>query len=378
MSMTEKTKNEPLSQRNSEIDLLRFAFSVMILLFHADVFYGNDRPFPSGNFCVEFFFLVSGYLMMQSITKKNRNGTPVSVGRETARFLSRKIAALMPEYLIAWIISFAVVCTAKKLSFSGAFALFVSDWWELNFLKMTGLNGGDVNGVIWYISSMLLCMALLYPLVRKFPDTMVFVVLPLMSAFLLGWLYQNGTLRTKPQDWMGFTYKGNIRALAEISLGIICYQITGWLKQLHLSTAGKVLLSVLKWVCMLGVIAAIAGNIPSKADYSLLVVLVIGVALIFSEQGIDANWCSCKFTSLLGQFSTPLFLCQIAYRNNMKLLFPSVADRNKMLAIYVVLSFGTAVAVMILSNIIRRNAGNMRNGLKNLMFASEPVSGGEQ
>lgn len=137
-------------KRNGEIDLLRFLLAAMIMLFHAGSFYG-DELFPGGNLCVEFFFIISGYLMMVSIDRKNKDGRSETIGVETTKFLQRKISALMPEYLLAWVVSFCVIYIAKDLSRSGAMDLLVRSIWEMLFLKMTGLNGPNVNGVVWYI-----------------------------------------------------------------------------------------------------------------------------------------------------------------------------------------------------------------------------------
>ena len=59
-----------MKQKNAAIDLLKFLFAMMILLFHG----GKNLPgqvslFPNGRIGVEFFFLVSGYLMAASAAR---------------------------------------------------------------------------------------------------------------------------------------------------------------------------------------------------------------------------------------------------------------------------------------------------------------------
>ena len=53
-------------KRNGEIDAFRFVFAIVIFLFHFGVFLQNSalkNVFKFGNIGVEFFFLVSGYLL---------------------------------------------------------------------------------------------------------------------------------------------------------------------------------------------------------------------------------------------------------------------------------------------------------------------------
>ena len=57
---------------NGKIELLRFVFAVIIVIHHSRYIFGDDySPFLGGSLGVEFFFFVSGYLMMATIAKRN-------------------------------------------------------------------------------------------------------------------------------------------------------------------------------------------------------------------------------------------------------------------------------------------------------------------
>lgn len=71
-------------QRNGKIELLRFIFCMAVLLFHCEKYVLGEPSLEKGYhlslFChgsmgVEFFFLVSGFLMAKSISKKIRMQT---------------------------------------------------------------------------------------------------------------------------------------------------------------------------------------------------------------------------------------------------------------------------------------------------------------
>ena len=77
--------------RNGKLELLRFLFSVIVMLLHAGNIPGfENRLFKTGAFSVEFFFLISGYLMMGSIERSMTYPQQESIGKETFRFLRKK------------------------------------------------------------------------------------------------------------------------------------------------------------------------------------------------------------------------------------------------------------------------------------------------
>ena len=56
------------AKRNGKIEFLRFLFSLIIVVHHSRMFLGDEiSPFLGGSLAVEFFFFVSGYLMMAYI-----------------------------------------------------------------------------------------------------------------------------------------------------------------------------------------------------------------------------------------------------------------------------------------------------------------------
>ena len=77
-------------KRNGRIDLLRFVFALVIMLHHSRYVLGDDHAvFIGGSLAVEFFFLVSGYLMAVSAERANQRGPMTRPGAETWSFLLR-------------------------------------------------------------------------------------------------------------------------------------------------------------------------------------------------------------------------------------------------------------------------------------------------
>ena len=101
-------------KRNGAVDFWKFLYAAVIMCFHSLYFAGSEKYyFYDGANMVEYFFLVSGFLMAASVLKSDPANTPV--WKNTWQFLFHKIRSLCPEYYVAWAISFIMKQTAGGL-----------------------------------------------------------------------------------------------------------------------------------------------------------------------------------------------------------------------------------------------------------------------
>lgn len=359
MKLNQLTKNRKRSERSSEIELLRFLFAITVVIFHAQSFYGTDIPFIGGSFSVEFFFLTSGYLMMQSVEKKRQAGASKDLGLETVDFLKRKMSVLFPESIFAWFLALALTGIDAGWALQKYVSVLVERWYEIPMVKMAGVDGGDINGVIWYISAMLLCMAFMYPLLRKYTDMMGRVILPLTSVLVFGWLYQRGNVASRPTLWYGFVYKGVLRAYSEMALGAGSFYIVQKLRSYRLTMLGRCIVTAVKWICFLAVFYAMYTDSARKYDYLFILVTLIGLIAVFSAQGVDYNWCQCRAVTFLGKFSVPLYLTHISQRYVIHILLPN-AGRNLQLLVYLAGAILVSLCNMGLSSLVRKGIRKCR------------------
>lgn len=257
------------------------------------------------------------------------------------------------EILISWIIGFIAICVLQSLNIAQILKKLSNAVFEVLLIQRFGLGSNAVNYPIWYIQSMLLVMLVLYPSNRKWPDFMKYIGMPLIALSLLGYLQQTQKTLRNPSLWMGFTYKGNIRAMAELCLGAETYYITQKFASIPLKKFARILLAVVKWMCWIGLLVYMwKGN--TEYDFSMLVVLVVAVILAFSKQCIDTELYNNRFISLLGKFSLCLYLSHMPFALSLGKALPEGLRYRYMLLIYVVCSFVTALVVMCLSRLIRK------------------------
>ncbi len=363
-----------MKQKNAAIDLLKFLFAMMILLFHG----GKNLPgqvslFPNGRIGVEFFFLVSGYLMAASAARLQApEGEKLSVWRSTASFIGHKIARLSPDVFIAWFVAYGVTMAARGYGFTTAVLKLFSGLFELLFLQRAGFVGQvSVNGATWYLSGMLLAMALLVPLLLTKRDCYLHWFAPLAAILLYGYLnqiWQNGLAGTV--GWGGFATKGLLRALAGLNLGVVCYTAAGALGRLRLKGPARLLASLTAVCCFLFVALHVHTMKQSSYDYVLVLLLAVGVTVTFSGAGLAAPWLSASgrlsgICAWLGAFSLDLYLSHGYWSNLLEHFLPGLTGRRMLLA-YLSVCFANALLLMLVSGWLRRRWPAIRAGLRRL------------
>jgi peptidoglycan/LPS O-acetylase OafA/YrhL len=164
-----------------------------------------------------------------------------------------------------------------------------------------------INDPVWYLSAMLIAMLILYPALRKFPDMFINVIAPLVVLFFLGYLSNTyGSLIINYSDY-NLVYPGILRAIAEISLGCISFGICR--KLLDFKKAGKLALSIVELSCYALVFYLANISYNSRTDFIILLFLMVGITITFSQQSIWNNLFQNKFCFYLGRLSMALFLC---------------------------------------------------------------------
>lgn len=360
-------------RRNQTIDLLRFIFAVIIVIHHSRSLLGDDEcMFLGGSLAVEFFFLVSGYLMMASIEKKNRQGQPVCLPKETFEFFKHKLRTLYPEVMVAWIIASTFTYIARSYGIKDIAKRFLNSFAEAFLLRSFGLSASNVNGATWYLSSMLIFMLILYPLLRKYPATMKYLIMPLSALALLGWLCVVDKHPRNPTKWIGITMKGNYRALAELELGALCFFAVQKIRKVPFNKLARVLLTIVEIGCYIGNILYMFFETPSQMDIFFIALFCLGICLSFSGQTLLINLPECPAILWLGKFSFPLYLSHQCYAVFLNDLLPEAFTNNQRMTVYLVCAFATALVVWGISTLLRKNSGRILAFCKRL-FLQEPA-----
>lgn len=212
-------------KENYYIDFLRFLCALVIMCYHSYVFTNSDSSyFKYGYLAVNFYFILTGYLMMKSLNNNKK---------DTYLFIWGKIKRLLPAIIVSFIISYIFVFGKDGLilNYENVRRILSNNVvGDLFKLKAIGY-GGVINTTWWYISAMILDLAILYPLAKKYNKTYITYIAPMIILV---------TLAITNFYNISFSYHSNVtlifangvfKGLIYISLGNIAYEISNIFKK---------------------------------------------------------------------------------------------------------------------------------------------------
>ena len=288
----------PDTIRNTNIDILRLVFAFFIVFYH--VRYLTNRfiyDFPqNGYLAVDFFFIVSGYMITRSCRENEKNGTEPG----TLRYCFHKLMSFLPYLIVAEIFfgvveGFSVIHTTN--SFNRNFDLFFGAFWyhfqNVFCLSMLNLYNGDIT---WYLSSLILSTLILYPFIRRSKVIFPRYVAPVFGVLLiLTILVVTGAINAPNHTTFGFISKGLLRGLADMSLGIFAYELVTMMHA-HRFRNDAIVYTVAEIACLfLALLFMFIGN-PARPEgrevFEFLVILLIfvGTTVTFSTLSLTYEW----------------------------------------------------------------------------------------
>ena len=404
-----------IKKRNGAIDFWRLVFAVILVVHHSHMIEINlihpDEeyifPFTLGSLAVEFFLLTSGFLFAKSMNKRSANDE--FSWKNTWTFMKGKLMSFYPAYLICLVLTFIAVNATYYICHVAPFVENASTTenvknlglnfgrmlYEATLLRNFGLDFDRLLDQAWYLSAMLLVMLILYPIYVKNKRRFEYVIAPIIAVGLLGFLFFHGQSLLNPSKRYelfykyAFTYKGNVRVLAEICLGVVCYRVCEWVKRFDFTKFGRVLLAIVElfgyvfsilcmhtlalanqnqlWHKLSQAFAAAGADIKTvdlgydKAFLSLhfvvLFLLAISVTITFSEKSVISPLFNHKIFSLMGQYSLYPYLLYSIFSSTIPywLIKWNLAETptDTIVLWYCVLTFVLAAVVMALHMLIK-------------------------
>lgn len=321
------------SGRNGEIDFLRFVFCLTIVGRHLFTSY-DLGVFTTAAIGVEFFFIVSGYLMAKSAEKMSVKVNSGEIGTTTWSYVIRKTKSFFPYYIAAMIFQVIVkYIILDGYSISKLYTTFMQSIpsFTLTFMGFANDIGWYVQGT-WFLSSLLIASFILYPFLIGKYDISSKIMCPLIAMFIIGYSYitvENFRIGSSFEVWNGICLAGTIRAISEMSLGVGLYPLSQFLQKKYSEkgTLAKVVLTLIKVYCYLVVFAYVVGRFDKEFAIYILMFLAIGIALSFSELGYSIQ--DSKFTRFLGKVALPIYIFHGVMRHICVELFPPESTSHK-------------------------------------------------
>lgn len=302
-------RSEKKIGRIKSFDGLRFIIVLFLICHHFDMF--NDMALPGwenimkifteGYFSVNFFFILSGFVIQYSYSDKLINGEVSS-----KQFLLNRVFHIWPLYVMCLFIALFV--------YSGSYAvqyLKEPDFWVhftmLQSFVAENTYAFNFNGLAWSISNEMffyMAFVLLVGMSKKKRHCLTagLWVIILLNILIIG---------TNTAVWNWLFYINPVFRLADFLTGM-------WLCDLHKkrlfepetekSASAMELVGLLLFIC--SVVVAITGNISwewkAQVYYTLPVCILI---YVFSfDKGVISRILGCKAFQVLGALAFPIYL----------------------------------------------------------------------
>lgn len=295
--------------RNGKIDLFKFIFSLVVIIYH----FGNAVKYPTelfnkGYIGVEFFFIVSGFLFAKSLAKIPYNMDTLPT--DTAQFMWKKYKSFLPYHFFTFIGTFITAAIISEWNLSNIAFEFFNSIPDLFLIQINGVSQMSLLGHEWYLCAMLLAMFVLTPVIIKFRNIFLKYIAPVFAFFILVMLFHKYGDLNAVGAWIGIFNAGFLRALAEISLGCVCFAVS---ESGIIEKFSKPVLIITELILYLLVILYTNKSLGGISELSVVIMLAIAITISFSPKS-SIGFLNNKFVLFLGKWSFPIYLCQIFVR----------------------------------------------------------------
>lgn len=342
-----------MRKRNGMIDFMRFVFCILIVLEHSELFRGRML---AGYIGVEFFFIVSGWLLMQHIEQKFLGGEPDFLWE-----VWHKIKGFYPEFFVATItaavlLKYFEVATDGRMHLLGTFN-------DLLILQTFGFYVAANTGTMWYLTAMLGAYILLLYFIYKFKDEFLYVFAPLAILIIYGGFAQKyHTVAVITQITLdGFLWCGMLRGFAGMALGALLYRGSLYLRCVAWTPLGKKFLTFLELAgyCVVIYVAVLIKTF-SYWDFFMIVFIALSVMISFSQLTLTSKFFQGKNYNLLGRLSLNIFLNHAFWGFIIAKCIPEYSTPTKMMCYF----GGTIICTIFnyyLANLLRKNFYIVKN-----------------
>ena len=304
---------KPSRPRNNIVELGRFIYSLLVLGYHVQMSYSDEKidPFENGALAVEFYFLLSGYFLARSLEKLTRD-EKTSFIKKYYLFMKNKITALLNVHLLSIIVVIIIIACFDTKNFKDIFLPGIP---SIFLVHMIIVWSGDFDKALivpeWYLSAMLICMLFMVPIYLLFSKILkgiyitiilvgIVIIITLISGFTTSWALNNNIIY-------------DIRAWGEMCVGMFSYYLSIYVKSNNYGDKTMIFFKVLEiFSYCLPVILGIVPINSNNQAYLMVVTMICvfcAVFITFAEKGniIENQKVNAVF-GYLGSISLPIYL----------------------------------------------------------------------
>ncbi len=314
-----ETLTKKKNARIASVEFWRFLFTVLVCLYHLEIYYTSGKLFPSGTSAVEFFFVLSGFLIALSAGHWfEKNPQPLSskdAGIKATQFVWKKVKAILPVIIITLILHYAM--NGGGFSRKSTLEAVLNSEWDLLFMVGTPFgyaNGGCPIVPLWFLTALFIAgYVYTYMLYRNFHFTLFLA--PLLGVLLYSFFTLNSSLVLDFYAKMGFMTAGTVKAFAEVALGMSMYHLYAYLSKKKLNPLWEVVLTVLMIFAIYRYFTLTIKAGTGLDNFRRIVYIMIIILLSFLNKDIITSVLNRGFARFLGSISMTMYVCHYTLCN---------------------------------------------------------------
>ena len=256
---------------------------------------------------------------------------------------------MFPCYVISVILGLLVKYAAGTIevrSLSDIVKIFA----EVLMLQMFRIPTAYITGTSWFLSAMWIALIILIPIMMVARRKFTRYIAPLLALTTYFYIQKKTGYLWEPDAWMGFAYKGTLRALAGISLGAFAYEIGTGIKD---KLSHPVFDSICIWV-VYGLILVLTTLFDDAGwFYFLPFIFTILIAVQMNKKD-GPDFPDGSVTRLLGKLSMVIYMNHYYLIDAIEKTFPSMSLDRKILIAFILITVAVS-AVMFIESILRKH-----------------------
>ena len=312
--------------KNRAIEFYRYIFACIIFLLHFAKYTDWESAtghFNGGYLAVDFFFILSGFLIMQGIDRKSQGEVAVlfeGTEKETAGFILGKYKRLFPPYLIAIALVFIIglLTNEYRHPFNTIFKVIPEILGIQIFIRT-----GTICGYTWYISGLIWAGALVYYLIRKHRDMATHILFPFIFLAFLGWS-QKTIGHVDVVAGNDIFYAAFFRAFSEIGMGATVFCLSNRLKG-SIEKIPSALVGIVELLIFAFILFVMWNYRHDHMDYICIFAGIALITITFTGHGLWTKILDNPFSAFIGGLSFYVYIFQGVFQAIGFKFFP---DRN--------------------------------------------------
>lgn len=311
--MLKRVQNAP---RNTNIDFLKFLYSLAIVFYH---FYSETSlHFISGRYAVEFFLITAGIFFFKT-WRRNEDPPPPHI------YIYKRYTRFMPWTTTAFIFTFILRRVVIAGNTPRQLINYLSrDIWEVLLIKMNGMNNGSMllNSPAWTVSAMLLVEIVMIGCLFCNKKVFMNVIIPI--SIIVGFGFWRQLSSAEQEKWIGFTTFGVFRAWLVYCCAWPCLRLSEYIHAIDFKPLGKVALTVVETLCVVFTFLVMTHKATRYWQWCTLLAFVILIAIALSGHSLWSRVLekAYRFVKFLGAFSLSIYLSHLPVLKYFEYIYP--------------------------------------------------------